>query len=100
MWTDLGPLSRNSRPRRCAAAIKTGTGRCLTPYIADRLQGAREICQGREFRVRLSSMGTAVERKCLACSLVAISANLPFCAVHHFKLPFELRESLLRGELV
>lgn len=45
-------------------------------------------------------MGTAVERKCLACSLVAISANLPFCAIHHFKLPFELRESLLRGELV
>jgi hypothetical protein len=45
-------------------------------------------------------MGTAVERKCLACSLVAISRNLPFCAVHHFKLPFELRESLLRGELV
>jgi hypothetical protein len=31
---------------------------------------------------------------------MAISEGLPFCAVHHFKLPFELRESLLRGELV
>jgi hypothetical protein len=45
-------------------------------------------------------MGTAVGRKCLVCSLGAISVNLPFCAVHHFKLPFELRESLLLGELV
>ena len=61
---------------------------------------AQRLLRNFATRVMVGAMGTAISRKCLACELAAITCELPFCAVHHFKLPFELRELLLQGELV